>query len=396
MTPKTAENFVGLCTGDYGYSKITKKRLHYLGTKIHQISEGMFIKGGDITQGDGSGGESIYGGTFGDENFERKHSVAGLLSMAGKGRNANSSQFYVTLAPCPQFDGKHVVFGKVSEGMDVVWKIAKVPTNENDRPRIPVTIFNCGMLNDKRSHIRQDKFLETLTNFRNDTDENKKENELKKVEGKDISEVIKEIEKNNEISEESEQGSESENEAEGLEVPPPEENDNPVSKKLFELKLKLNEARKKNAKAVSEENERLQDPQYEKRRRAKEWEEQQSQHKEIMQEKGIDDEKWYMNEPLLKSKSRQFKQDKKSGKKKIVYGWDVFNQDSLYKAYNKRTKELGVDQEAYKKQMENNEDEKIPEDKLQRLVDDIEKQYFYHNQSLKIDKQNVRNLVEKD
>ena len=154
ITPKTAENFLGLCTGDYGISKLSKKRLHYLGTQIHKVVESTYFEGGDITQGDGSGGESIYGKDFKDENFERKHSCAGLLSMANKGRNSNSSRFIITLNACPQFDGKHVVFGKVIEGMEVVRKIAKVPSAENDRPRIPIIIFNCGEVNDKRIHIR--------------------------------------------------------------------------------------------------------------------------------------------------------------------------------------------------------------------------------------------------
>lgn len=189
VTPKTAENFIGLCTGDYGYSKTTKKRLHYLGTKIHKVVKGVYIQGGDIIRGDGSGGESIYGGKFCDENFERKHSCAGLLSMAGTGRNANTSQFLITLNPCPQYDGENVVFGKVVEGMDVVRKIAQVPTDDNDRPVLPVMIFNCGMINDKRIHIRHDQFLEGLNDFRNKQDEEKKESEKNEsqlaIEGKD-------------------------------------------------------------------------------------------------------------------------------------------------------------------------------------------------------------------
>ena len=154
ITPKTSANFLGLCTGDYGISKLSKKRLHYLGCKLHRIVEDMFIEGGDITLGDGSGGESIYGQVFNDENFERRHSCAGLLSMANRGRNTNSSRFSITLNACPQFDGKRVVFGKVIDGMDIVRRIAKVPTDEKDIPRIPVTIFNCGEVDDKRVHIR--------------------------------------------------------------------------------------------------------------------------------------------------------------------------------------------------------------------------------------------------
>lgn len=168
ITPKTAENFIGLCTGDYGISMLTKKRLHYLGSSIHRIAEGMFIEGGDITSGDGTGGESIYGKAFGDENFERKHASAGLLSMSNKGRNTNSSQFTITLNPCPQFDGKHVVFGQVVEGMNVVRRISEVPTDDKDHPRIPVTIFNCGEVDDKRIHIRVlyiNKHLNSAINF---------------------------------------------------------------------------------------------------------------------------------------------------------------------------------------------------------------------------------------
>ena len=99
------------------------------------------------------------------------------------------SQYYITLNPCPQFDGKNVVFGKVVGGMEVVRKIAQVPTDGNDRPRISVTVFNCGLINDKRIYVRHDQFLEGLDDFKVTEDNNKKEehkNEpLKSIEGKD-------------------------------------------------------------------------------------------------------------------------------------------------------------------------------------------------------------------
>ena len=161
ITPITAENFRGLCTGEYARSdQISSNqlqtqdkknsKLHYLGSRIHRIVDGFVIQGGDITKGDGTGGDCIYPNqaTFKDENFERRHAHAGILSMANCGPDTNSSQFFVTLQECQHLDSKHVVFGQVVEGMDTIRQIAKVPTDMTDRPRIPVHIFNCGEIID--------------------------------------------------------------------------------------------------------------------------------------------------------------------------------------------------------------------------------------------------------
>jgi len=98
LTPKTTENFRGLCTGEYGNVGLQSntKPLHYRGSRFHRIIEDFIIQGGDITKGDGTGGFSIYGPNFADEDFTRRHSCAGLLSMANSGRNTNSSQFFIT------------------------------------------------------------------------------------------------------------------------------------------------------------------------------------------------------------------------------------------------------------------------------------------------------------
>ena len=144
VVPKTAENFRCLCTGERGVGK-SGKPLHFKGSSFHRVISDFMAQGGDFTAGNGTGGESIYGMKFADENFTKKHTKRGDLSMANAGPNTNGSQFFLCFIPCDWLNGKHCVFGAVTDGWNVLDALESVGSSSG-QTKAPCQITDCGQL----------------------------------------------------------------------------------------------------------------------------------------------------------------------------------------------------------------------------------------------------------
>lgn len=186
IAPKTAENFRALCAGDMGVGKNTGKPLTYKGMVFHRVVKDFMIQGGDFTNANGTGGESIYGGTFEDETFELKHDRPYLLSMANRGKDTNGSQFFITTQSAPHLDNVHVVFGTVIGGAALVRQLEALAVDRNARPLQDVAVTNCGQLVRVSAKKRkQEKEEKEESDADADSDQSQKKDKKKKKDKKE-------------------------------------------------------------------------------------------------------------------------------------------------------------------------------------------------------------------
>ncbi len=171
--PKTCKNFRTLCCKNILNNS---SKPSFVNTKFHRVIPNFMIQGGDITRGDGTGGYSIYGENFADESFELKHNQPGLLSMANAGPNTNNSQFFITTEATPWLDNKHVVFGIVLQGFDIVRKIENIERNqENDSPLVTCKIIDSGLIS--KEEYEKEYPIEDFEN-ENESEQNLEEQNL--------------------------------------------------------------------------------------------------------------------------------------------------------------------------------------------------------------------------
>lgn len=305
IVPKTVVNF------EHHLKK------NFKGCKFHRIIKGFMAQGGDFTNGDGTGGTSIYGKSFPDESFQQKHNSRGLLSMANSGPDTNGSQFFITFQPTPHLDGKHVVFGKVISGEDVLRTMENVATGRDNVPKVPVIILDCGVL----------------------------EGEIEQPESKKVA-----ADDENEIDLDGDEEFEGESEP----APDPVEEEVEVKagsmrERLLRLKRKMNQARQLNRQEVQREGERLGSDEgkakeqqrlakEDKKRRDAEWQIRNSKAVAVAAQVGYDDGKFLL-EPAEKSLARAQKREATEERNRF-HVKDYHNPEGQHRHYERNLKSI--------------------------------------------------------
>lgn len=305
--PKTVINF------EYHLKK------NFKGCKFHRIIKGFMAQGGDFTNGDGTGGTSIYGKSFPDESFRHKHDARGILSMANSGPDTNGSQFFITFQPTPHLDGKHVVFGKVISGEDVLRTMENVTTGRDNVPKVPVSILDCGVL---AEDIEQAASEKEVVDDDNEID----------------------LDGDEEIEEDSKPSQDPAEEEEEVEI-----KGGSLRERLLQLKRKMNQARQLNRQEVQREGERLGSEEgkakeqqrlakEDKKRRDTEWQRRNSKAVAVAAQVGYDDGNILL-QPAEKSLARAQKREATEERNRF-HVKDYHNPEGQHRHYERNLKSI--------------------------------------------------------
>jgi cyclophilin family peptidyl-prolyl cis-trans isomerase len=339
VTPRTAENFRALCTGEYGVSSVSGKPMHYKGCRFHRIISGFMAQGGDFTRGDGTGGESIYALKFNDENFHRTHDSPGLLSMANSGPNTNGSQFFITFKATPHLDGRHVVFGRIVSGHEVLRVLELVAVDSNDKPKVPVTIVDCGQIGVEEDLVPK---VSDGASIRKAAADGAGSKDGAGGNGGEAGDADQSDNDNKDAPRSHKQGDdESEDRATEIDVAAATAGMSEMEKRLFMLRMKMNKGRKENRAAADEEYKKAHDPNYERKQRAAEWNEKRKKWNNEMASHGVSEKDAFMLE-TAESAERKIEREAEKARNVATFGWHAFTAEADYRAYEKRLAKLPV------------------------------------------------------